>query len=127
MSSCGTGLRDVVVSVLALGSIGYACVAAFVVLGPRYTEPQDLWWIPMGMWMIVTYAVLIGGGLLIAWELKLDEDTRAIPLLTCLSEYEFALERKTSVDPDDASDDDVHQALANLPPQASYHLTPEDS
>ena len=28
---------------------------------------------------------------------------------------------------DDASDDDVHQALANLPPQASYHLTPEDS
>jgi hypothetical protein len=25
----------------------------------------------------------------------------------------------------DASDDDVHQALASLPPQASYHLTPE--
>jgi Domain of unknown function (DUF5671) len=25
----------------------------------------------------------------------------------------------------DASEDDVHQALANLPPQASYHLTPE--
>src|SRR5439155_1559502 len=48
-----------------------ALVLAFVVLGPQYTEPQDLWWIPMGMWMIVTYAVLIGGGLLIAWELKL--------------------------------------------------------
>src|SRR5437660_10108004 len=48
-----------------------ALVLAFVVLGPRYTEPQDLWWIPMGLWMIVTYAVLIGGGLLIAWELKL--------------------------------------------------------
>src|SRR5438270_931544 len=48
-----------------------ALVLAFVVLGPQYTEPQDLWWIPMGMWMIVTYAVLIGGGLLIAWGLKL--------------------------------------------------------
>jgi Na+-translocating ferredoxin:NAD+ oxidoreductase RnfD subunit len=46
-------------------------VLAFVALGPRYTEPQDLWWIPMGSWMIVTYAILIGGGLLIGWELKL--------------------------------------------------------
>jgi hypothetical protein len=26
---------------------------------------------------------------------------------------------------DDATDDDVHQALASLPPQASYHLTPD--
>src|SRR5438270_13260311 len=48
-----------------------ALVMAFVALGPQYTEPQDLWWIPMGPWMIVTYAILIGGGLLIAWELKL--------------------------------------------------------
>ena len=46
-------------------------VIAFVALGPQYTEPQDLWWIPMGPWMIVTYAILIGGGLYIAWELKL--------------------------------------------------------
>src|SRR5215472_10790006 len=46
-------------------------VLAFVLLGPQYTEPQDLWWIPMGPWMIVTYAILIGGGLAIAWELKL--------------------------------------------------------
>jgi len=46
-------------------------VLAFVALGPQYTEPQDLWWIPMGPWMIVTYAILIGGGLFIAWELKL--------------------------------------------------------
>src|SRR5207302_1559465 len=51
--------------------LSVAPVLAFVVLGPQYTEPQDLWWIPMGLWMIVTYAVLIGGGLLIAWELKL--------------------------------------------------------
>lgn len=48
-----------------------ALVVAFVALGPQRTEPLDLWWIPMGMWMIVTYAILVGGGLLIAWELKL--------------------------------------------------------
>jgi hypothetical protein len=46
-------------------------VLAFVLLGPQYTEPQDLWWIPLGPWMYVTYAILIGGGLLIGWELKL--------------------------------------------------------
>jgi Na+-translocating ferredoxin:NAD+ oxidoreductase RnfD subunit len=46
-------------------------VLAFVALGPQYTEPQDLWWIPLGPWMIVTYAILIGGGLFIGWELKL--------------------------------------------------------
>jgi hypothetical protein len=48
-----------------------ALVIAFVVLGPSHTEPLDLWWIPMGPWMIATYAILIGGGLLIAWELGL--------------------------------------------------------
>ena len=48
-----------------------ALVLAFVALGPQHTEPLDLWWIPMGPWMILTYAILIVGGLLIAWELKL--------------------------------------------------------
>ena len=48
-----------------------ALVLAFVALGPQYTEPLDLWWIPMGPWMIAVYAILIGGGLLIAWELGL--------------------------------------------------------
>jgi hypothetical protein len=46
-------------------------VIAFVALGPKFTEPQDLWWIPPGPWLIVTYAVLLVGGLLIAWELRL--------------------------------------------------------
>lgn len=46
-------------------------VIAFAALGPRFTEPQDLWWIPMGPWLILTYAVIIVGGVLIAWELKL--------------------------------------------------------
>ena len=49
----------------------FALVIAFIALGPQRTEPLDLWWIPMGPWMILTYAILIGGGLLIAWELKL--------------------------------------------------------
>jgi hypothetical protein len=46
-------------------------VIAFVALGPRFTEPQDLWWIPLGPWLVVTYAVLLVGGLLIGWELRL--------------------------------------------------------
>ena len=46
-------------------------VIAFVALGPKFTEPQDLWWIPPGPWLIVTYAVLLVGGVLIAWELRL--------------------------------------------------------
>jgi hypothetical protein len=48
-----------------------ALVLAFAILGLTRTEPLDLFWIPMGTWMIVTYAILIVGGLLIAWELKL--------------------------------------------------------
>jgi len=48
-----------------------ALVVAFIALGPRYTEPLDLWWIPMGTWMIVTYAILIGGGVFIGWRLGL--------------------------------------------------------
>jgi len=48
-----------------------ALVAAFIALGPSRTEPLDLWWIPMGPWMIVTYAILIGGGVLIGWRLGL--------------------------------------------------------
>ena len=46
-------------------------VLAFVLLGPQYTEPMDLFWIPLGPWMIATYAILVVGGLLIGWELKL--------------------------------------------------------
>jgi Na+-translocating ferredoxin:NAD+ oxidoreductase RnfD subunit len=46
-------------------------VVAFVALGPQYTEPQDLWWIQLGPWMLLTYAILIVGGLLIALELRL--------------------------------------------------------
>jgi len=37
-----------------------ALVLAFVVLGVQRTEPLDLWWRPMGLWMIVTYVILVG-------------------------------------------------------------------
>ena len=38
--------------------------------------------------------------------LKLDEETRAIPLLTCLSEFELPAETTPFVDRDDPDDDD---------------------
>src|SRR5438045_7342838 len=42
-------------------------VIAFVALGPKFTEPQDLWWIPPGPWLLVTFAGLVVGVLLIDW------------------------------------------------------------
>jgi DNA-binding response OmpR family regulator len=38
--------------------------------------------------------------------LKLDEETRTIPLLTCLSEYELPPETTTFIDREDPDDDD---------------------
>ena len=46
-------------------------VLAFLLLGPQWTEPQDLWWIPMGPWLIVTYVLLLGGGLWVGRRLGL--------------------------------------------------------
>jgi len=46
-------------------------VACFVALGPQLTEPQDLWWIPLSPALVLTYAVIIVGGLLIGARLKL--------------------------------------------------------
>ncbi|HEV2953270.1 MAG TPA: hypothetical protein VG015_04195 [Candidatus Dormibacteraeota bacterium] len=45
-------------------------VIIFGTFGPRWTEPQDLWWIPLSWGMIATYAVIIIGGLTIALRLK---------------------------------------------------------
>ena len=46
-------------------------VACFVILGPKLTEPQDLWWIPLSPALVVTYAVILVGGVLIGVRLKL--------------------------------------------------------
>ncbi len=40
-------------------------VVAFVILGSSRIEPLDFWWAPLDGWMLLAYAVIIGGGLLI--------------------------------------------------------------
>ena len=46
-------------------------VIAFVVLGSTRVEPLDFWWAPLKTWMIVAYAVILVGGLLITARLHL--------------------------------------------------------
>jgi Na+-translocating ferredoxin:NAD+ oxidoreductase RnfD subunit len=46
-------------------------VVAFVVLGSARAEPLDFWWAPLERWMILAYAVILVGGLLITARLQL--------------------------------------------------------
>jgi Na+-translocating ferredoxin:NAD+ oxidoreductase RnfD subunit len=46
-------------------------VLAFIVLGSTRVEPLDFWWAPLDVWMILAYAVIIGGGVLITRRLDL--------------------------------------------------------
>lgn len=46
-------------------------VVAFLVLGSARVEPLDFWWAPLNGWMIVAYAVIIVGGLMITRRLRL--------------------------------------------------------
>ena len=46
-------------------------VVAFVVLGSAVVEPLDFWWAPLNPWMVAAYAVILVGGLLITWRLRL--------------------------------------------------------
>ena len=46
-------------------------VVAFIVLGSTRVEPLDFWWAPLDAGMIVAYAVIIIGGLLITARLRL--------------------------------------------------------
>ncbi|MGH2444741.1 MAG: hypothetical protein ACRDGD_01680 [Candidatus Limnocylindria bacterium] len=46
-------------------------VAAFVVLGSSRIEPLDFWWAPLNAPMLLAYAVIIVGGMLITRRLKL--------------------------------------------------------
>ncbi len=48
-----------------------ALVAAFVLLGTSRVEPLDFWWAPPNAWMVAAYAVILTGGLLITWRLRL--------------------------------------------------------
>ena len=46
-------------------------VVAFVVLGSSRVEPLDFWWGPLDIWLVIAYAVILTGGLLITRRLKL--------------------------------------------------------
>jgi Na+-translocating ferredoxin:NAD+ oxidoreductase RnfD subunit len=46
-------------------------VLAFVILGSALVEPLDFWWGPLDVWMLLAYAIIIVGGLLITARLHL--------------------------------------------------------
>jgi Na+-translocating ferredoxin:NAD+ oxidoreductase RnfD subunit len=46
-------------------------VAVFVLLGASRVEPLDFWWGPLDGWMLLAYAVILVGGLLITRRLRL--------------------------------------------------------
>jgi Na+-translocating ferredoxin:NAD+ oxidoreductase RnfD subunit len=46
-------------------------VVAFLLLGSTRVEPLDFWWAPWARWMILAYAVILVGGLLITARLDL--------------------------------------------------------
>jgi hypothetical protein len=46
-------------------------VAAFLLLGSTRVEPLDFWWGPLNGWLILAYAIILTGGLLITSRLKL--------------------------------------------------------
>jgi len=46
-------------------------VVAFIVLGSSRVEPLDFWWGPPSVWLLIAYAVIVGGGLLITRRLRL--------------------------------------------------------
>jgi hypothetical protein len=48
-----------------------ALVAVFVVLGSTRVEPLDFWWAPPNAWLVAAYLVILTGGVLITWRLRL--------------------------------------------------------
>jgi hypothetical protein len=47
-----------------------ALVAVFLILGSSRVEPLDFWWAPLSNgWMVVAYAIILTGGLFIAYRL----------------------------------------------------------
>ncbi len=48
-------------------------VGGFLIIGSGIIEPLDFWWAPPGPWMLVAYAVIVGGGVLITRRLHLLE------------------------------------------------------
>ncbi|MEX2654255.1 MAG: hypothetical protein WD532_04405 [Acidimicrobiia bacterium] len=48
-------------------------VVAFLVLGSEVVEPLDFWWAPLDFWMVLAYAIIVGGGIAITRRLDLLE------------------------------------------------------
>jgi Na+-transporting NADH:ubiquinone oxidoreductase subunit NqrB len=46
-------------------------VVAFLLLGSERVEPLDFWWSPLNGWMILAYAIILTGGILITSRLNL--------------------------------------------------------
>ncbi len=46
-------------------------VGSFIMLGSARVEPLDFWWAPPNAWMLLAYAVILTGGLVITWRLRL--------------------------------------------------------
>lgn len=46
-------------------------VVAFLILGSEVIEPLDFWWAPFDFWMLLAYAVILVGGVLITSRLRL--------------------------------------------------------
>ena len=57
-------------------------VVVFILLGSTRVEPLDFWWAPLNTWMIIAYAVILVGGLLI---------TRRLHLLAAAATFWIAL------------------------------------
>lgn len=46
-------------------------VVAFLILGSSTAEPLDFWWGPLDGWMLLAYAIILGGGAMITGRLRL--------------------------------------------------------
>jgi hypothetical protein len=46
-------------------------VVAFLIFGSEVIEPLDFWWAPLDFWMVLAYAVILVGGVLITSRLRL--------------------------------------------------------
>jgi hypothetical protein len=46
-------------------------VVAFLIIGSEVIEPLDFWWAPLDFWMVLAYAVILVGGVLITSRLRL--------------------------------------------------------
>jgi Na+-translocating ferredoxin:NAD+ oxidoreductase RnfD subunit len=46
-------------------------VLAFLVFGNSRLEPLNLWWAPLNVWMIASYAIILVGGTYVVWRAKM--------------------------------------------------------